>query len=371
MPRPLILATADWHVRKNDQVWVRRPEIVGDVSFGIQQVLNIAKANDIKHLVMAGDNLEERLQQSDAMELMRKTIDELDIMRCKLYFIDGQHDRSSPPWLEAIHRWPEHLIEPVDIEGVTIFGLDYCDPSSVAATLAAAPPCDILFTHQVWKDFMGEERGDAKFEWIPSHVKMIVTGDYHQHLMRTIGGRTVVSPGPLCAQDLSEINPKGVVIINDDLSIESVPLRTRQIHSEWIRTVEDLEKFVAGWKDNPFRPSQNNVPANIARNILRVHYLVDIPDARKRIENVVNSDVHLFLDPVKSVSAQLTITEQEHADVVMSGGLEGCINHFYADDPIVRAAAIRLYRAKPGDLATEIGEVFKELVATAPTGAQT
>ena len=97
-----------------------------------------------------------------------------------------------------------------------------------------------------------------------------------------------------------------------------------------------------------------------------------MPDARARIKATINSDVHLFIDPMRAEQVQLTADAQERVNTVLAGGLEGVVTRYYGEKAGVRDAALRLLRAKPSELSLQIGAIFKEQAAgTASTGALT
>ena len=101
-----------------------------------------------------------------------------------------------------------------------LYGLDYCNPGEVSAKIGAIPSqAHVLLTHQVWREFLGAERGDVWLNEIPRSVQLVCTGDFHAHRdLEEDAMPSVISPGPLCMQNIGERAPKGVYILFDDLT---------------------------------------------------------------------------------------------------------------------------------------------------------
>jgi len=357
--KPLMLVTADWHIRRHDRVWVRRDDLFGDTAFGVFQVCGIAKKYEIPTVLLLGDLFEQKLQQSDALQLMRSALDKFQEQGTEVLYVQGQHEKSSPPILQAIHAWPKHIHKQVvTIGGHSMYGLDYMPATNVEEELREMPQVDILATHQVWRDFMGADIGDA---WIGDcNARMVLTGDYHKTEHKLFSDRETISPGPLCMQSISEPAEKYVFIIYEDLSAKKVKLITRSKFDVCLRTEEQLEDFIETWNKNPSRIPQSGVPNEIMRNLLRVEYSYGIPNARARIIARVGNSVHLFLKPIPADIEEIDVDVNSRVDAVIGGGLEGCIREFYSKNEQAMLSAIRLLQAEKSK--DELLQIYKELV---------
>jgi hypothetical protein len=365
MPKePLALVSSDWHIRRADRIWYRRDEIYGDTGYSIDQICKLADDYDVPCVIIAGDIFDLKLQQSDALRTMRLALDHFQENNREVLYVQGQHEISTPPLLNAIHPWPEHIHKrTVTWAGYNLYGLDYCTPGAVEAELVTVPEgTDILVTHQVFKDFLGDKHGNAWLEWGFTNARMIITGDYHLTVVQTRDDAvSTLSPGSIVMQDISETPNKFVFILYDDLTVDTVPLRTRRYYEARIETEDALTEFIDAWQHHPARVPQAGVPSNIATNLLRVRYRSDLPQAKRRLEAAIGTSAHLFTDAVRpAIPEQITLEQERRVSAVLSGGLEGCIAEFYSEHPPVRDAAVRL--ARTTDIQKELLAIYKELV---------
>ena len=375
MASPIAAFTADWHIRKNDRIWSGRRDIVGDVSCGVQQVVDIARDRRIQNVFIAGDILDESIQRSDAAMTLRGAMDQFQAMQCNVFFVQGQHERAEPTWLEALHGHPKHLHRRVQqiMDNIYVVGLDYQPPGTIAEATQELTryPDDhmILLTHQVWKEWMGDGRGEHWMNDIAQPFDTIVTGDLHSYKQADVvvaGGHVAAafSPGPLCAQEISEPCVTGILLLNDDMTWETVRLRTRQRFEVELPTEAAVNEFIEKWSTSYVRAPQNNVDPRIAKNIVRVRYNTAVPEARQRILATVANDVHVFFDPVTPEEIDIPLDRQQREAAVAAGGLIGCIQHAYASEPSLVVDATRLLNAAEGsDLQPTIETIFRERIA--------
>jgi hypothetical protein len=340
--QPMVILTSDWHVRKNDQVWTRRPHIFGDAGYGILQVRQYAADMDIGGILLLGDNFDQSVQPSDSLLTMREAMDEFQAIGCQVYYIQGQHELADPPLLSAIHRWPRHFNgEMTTLRcGIEIFGLDYQHPLKVE-----------------------DEYGDAWAHWVPD-VNLIATGDWHKttKLPPTSAKRrpAIACPGPLCLQKIDEDQHKHIQVLYSDLSVENVPLRARNVHLVEVRSENEFERLMDEWETNPARIPQDGVPDYIATNLVRIRYPDSIAGAKKQLEELTAHQVHLFLDPVRPIAEPQTADARRRVQAVMTDGLEGCLDEFYRDPPQTHEDARRLWRSDNID--DEVNAIFNEAI---------
>jgi hypothetical protein len=164
-------------------------------------------------------------------------------------------------------------------------------------------------------------RHEGRLEDIPMKDGVIVTGDFHQHVQLKVNGNLVLSPGSTCMQSIDEPVEKAVFILMSDRSAISVPLKTRQVFFHELTSQQHLEDFLATTGLGMLE-QQENVPDEIAKNIIHVRYNPDIPDAYARISEAINGRAHLFLRPISRELEHKTV-EMGKTEEMIELGLEG------------------------------------------------
>jgi hypothetical protein len=207
---------------------------------------------------------------------------------------------------------------------------------------------------------MGDDRGLVSLNRVPDHVKLTVSGDFHKALYKPYGADAhFMSPGPLCMQDIAEHGPKSVFALCENLSVELWPLKHRNYYA-FDATGGRLDELLDTWANCAARMPQAFVPPHIARNIVRVHYDITDPTAKEKIERKLKPDVHLFLAPIKPEMHSVRAEQEQRRAAVLSGGLRGCIDRFYAEPKDVHDTAVRLEASR--NLDEELTTIFRELV---------
>lgn len=126
MKELIAILTSDWHLRRYDRIWADRPEIRGDLAFGLEQLLGLCRQAKPKLLCLAGDITHEPQQNSYTIAVLREFLDRVFETGTEVGFVEGQHDKSDPPLLSAIHDRPIWLHNHQrDVAGICFGGLDY------------------------------------------------------------------------------------------------------------------------------------------------------------------------------------------------------------------------------------------------------
>lgn len=364
MATPLAIFTADWHVRKYDRVWGQHPGLYGDTTYGIEQILHHAMQLRVPYLLLGGDNFEEKTQRSDAATRMRQCMDTLRAADIGVWYIQGQHELTDPPFVNGVHSWPQHLHgRTVTLDDVQIYGLDYQRPNNVEAALGQIPRgTQLLLTHQVWRNVMGEDRGEAWAHWINRPVT-ILSGDYHRRMEADWVGRDnvplrFISPGPVCMQKSNEPEDHWAVLLNTDLSYQWLPLRSRPTRELRISTADDLAYVLDTQRDAILTPDPD-LPPHIQRPLVRVYYSTGIEQCRARIAHAFGADAFLFWFPQASIAEPQNAEAAERISTVLAAGLPGTIRRLYNDDPQAATHAVRLLDA--ADYKHEMQQLLQEL----------
>lgn len=368
------LGIGDIHFRSGDATWADRPEVRGDVTFAAEEILRVAVERQVKGIYLLGDVFNVRPQRSDVIDTVRAWLDRLCAL-CPVYYVQGQHELAEPPLLTAIH--PETLhIDGVHVDGpdgLVGFGLDYRHDEHVEQALREVVPGDVdfLLTHQVWRDFMGEDRGSAWAAW--SRCPTIVTGDYHRATsvpIETAGGAGVLySPGPPCLHRFGEPTEHSVTLLGRDAQggiFERVPIRSRRVLCFTVDAVEDLfakkadvDAGLAGCELTP----HPGVPPELEQAVVRIEIgprlaPAEVRTVRREAQKLFHGH-HLFFVPGKP--PRRFDAEPGSAMVVEPDLTQEEAVRLAAADERVAADAVRILRAE--DPAAEARAILDEALS--------
>lgn len=206
--KPLFVFCADLHLE--DGAWSTRPAIYGDAYYSFQQIIDYCIEHRLP-LIMGGDILEKKQNLARPIAKLCAGLTRMQDEELEVFYIQGNHeyDRNAP-WL-SVHPWPIHIHDVLyNIRGAQVYGLDWLPRGDIQTALAAVPEnTDILITHQVWKDFMGEiGRTECELTDV-HHVQTVLAGDFHITKVAestNAQGKAIkmLSPGSTAMQDMGE-----------------------------------------------------------------------------------------------------------------------------------------------------------------------
>lgn len=308
--QPLFVFCADLHLE--DGAWTTRPGIYGDAYCSFNQIIDYCIEHKLP-LILGGDVLERKQNLARPVAKLCAGMERMQREHLRVYYIQGNHeyDRNAP-WL-SVHPWPIHLHDTgVDFEDVSVWGLDWLPRGEIQTAFQEVPEySQVLITHQVWTDLMGDiGRTECALSDV-HHVQTVLAGDYH--VTKTVEGLNaagkpirLLSPGSTCMQDISESPEKFFfVIAKTDTGLEFVPqkLRTRPFRKYVIETQEQLDEFCAGqFLRDLAEIEDNTLPEEIRKPLVRVRFNKDLPDAFLRITTAGANSVHMFCDVLTSRS---------------------------------------------------------------------
>jgi hypothetical protein len=305
---PLFVFCADLHLE--DGAWTTRPGIYGDAYYSFQQIIDYC----IKHrlpLILGGDVLEKKQNLARPVAKLCEGLSRMQAADLDVYYIQGNHeyDRNAP-WL-SVHPWPKHLHNKKHFyfKGVKVWGLDWLPRGEIQAAFKEVPPdTDILITHQVWKDLMGDVgRTECSLTDV-HHVRTVLAGDYHvTTVVESVNAQeqpiTLLSPGSTAMQDISEDPQKSFFVIcdNGDGSYVFSPQRllTRRFLGYKVQTQDVLDDLCAGRLAADITAAVSAMaaaPAEIHKPLVRIKFNKDLPDAYVRLAAAVGETAHLFCD---------------------------------------------------------------------------
>jgi hypothetical protein len=350
MRKPIALHTADWHLEKH--AWTRYPELCGDSYYALEQAITLATTFQVP-MVAAGDLFNKTLPDSKSVYVAMQQMDRMQDSNLPVYYVQGQHEMNrEQPWL-GLHTWPIHihLNDSYKLGSYKMVGLDYTRRDLLNQTLnrICKPDIQILVCHQVWQEFMGHRNSDAPLSSIPN-VSLVLTGDFHKHTHLRIKNAQnqdmlVLSTGSMCLQTVDEPPMKAVYLLYDDLSFESIPLKSRLIHSVTINSQADLDSLLSSIGYGMLDP-QADVPENMSKPIIDVKFNPEVKSVYSDITSYVQDKAHLFLRPVNSNSnsteTQTEVSELEESQKIIDAGLNGNLIKHCAEDSYTYTTTRRL-----------------------------
>ena len=305
---PLFVFCADLHLE--DGAWSSRPGIYGDSYYSFEQIVDYC-IEDRLPLILGGDVLEKKSNSARPIAKLFEGLSRMRDANVPVYYIQGNHeyDRNAP-WLSA-HDWPIHMHEAsFYINSVKVAGFDWLPRGDIQEAFTRVPQnTDILITHQVWKDFMGNlGRTDCELTDI-HHVQTILNGDFHVTKTVTSAnaqGKTVtmLSPGSTCMQDMSESPEKFFFVIGripttGEIVFTPIQLRTRKFLNYVVKDQDTLDALCAGQLVKDINAQlDDTLPANINKPLVRIKFDKQLPDAYLRLITAVGDFAHIACEAI-------------------------------------------------------------------------
>ena len=198
-------------------------------------MVDYAIKHEIPAIICAGDLFDKSRPKSDAAVFLAEQLRRLEDRKIQFLYVDGNHDKMEPSWAE-LGGWAESLhCSLKNVGGVKFTGLHHRDSDQWSKAVADHPyldDADVFVGHQAFIELMkNENRSEASIADV-RHVNTAIIGDYHKHLDFDVVNASgvemlVLSPGSTCQQAIDEDAKKSFFLLYEDLSIASVPLKTR------------------------------------------------------------------------------------------------------------------------------------------------
>lgn len=356
---PLLL-TADWHLDR--AAWGRHPDATGDSLYALRQIVDHAARLDCA-VVAAGDVFDTAEPDSATVHAV---VGELDRLGLPVYFVQGQHERASPPWL-ALSSHAVHLhARRVRLDGLTLAGWDYCPDLSEAKSFLLNDPVDLFITHQVFAEVMlSGVRSTGRLADIPPTVVRVVSGDYHQHRVTThpryqAPDVELISPGSTHFRSVNEPPVKAVYHLDSQGRLHSLPLDTRPVRQFKVKTDDELAAVIAASDGDLFGPCPSSRPPDLNRPVVHVRVGRRVIDARDRLRDRFPT-AHLHVTPLADSDESATADETGAPRRVGSAlGLQQCLAELPMSAPVAADARSILASDRPGDVVADIYNRFVE-----------
>lgn len=244
-PDPAFIVSGDIHL--DEFIWRRLKFITGDSSFGFIQTVNRAIKNATP-LVLNGDIFDTTTPSPEMVKVFRSMMDKCQAAGVSVYALQGNHDKTVPPWFSSVHDWPVYVGhgEPFAIGALHCVGLDYAihdDARLAVDSLASKGHIDVLFIHQAVKQALGFDGAwNCDLEWVPDNVRLIVMSDIHKPQIFDVGGRKAAYTGASSPRDIDQVGISTALEVYPDLSFKHIPLDGRRISRRIVSTPAELDE---------------------------------------------------------------------------------------------------------------------------------
>lgn len=245
--KPIAIVISDLHIRDGLRTLPNRKEPSGDIAISLQQVKSYCESllgrTDLHlPLIVAGDTFDTKVCSSSAI---RFATDFFSGWKENVLFVQGQHDESSPPWLQVVRPDAVHLHDrPFSVGGITLVGCDFqYNLEDISALLDRYRDLEpfIFVTHFPF-DFVEDSYSifDSR-----SNLRLVISGDNHVPYSKILStGVRFYSPGALCPNRISDTNHFSFLVLYTDsqrnVDVEVVPLITRPVLNVSLSTEEDI-----------------------------------------------------------------------------------------------------------------------------------
>jgi DNA repair exonuclease SbcCD nuclease subunit len=228
----MIVFTADLHL--SPTIWADLPDVRGDSYRAFRQICDYCVQHGAEALVLGGDVFNRSTPDSMSVAFFRSCIFNVRESGTRILGIQGQHDRSDPPWFSVVDgvKWLHDVTSTIPIDGKScrISGLDNADAASVQKYLQelAVDPPDIVVMHQALRQvFPIEDAWDLDEEWIPKGP-LVLLGDLHFEAQTE---RCYYS-GSTHIRSVSENPQKSFITVHHENGVFDVkrhPLKSREV----------------------------------------------------------------------------------------------------------------------------------------------
>lgn len=262
----MLIFSGDWHIRHDNKIWASRPNITGDLEAAIDQICEIIKTKCPSAFFLAGDTFDRPFITSYSIALFQKFVLCCKNVGTRIYFVLGQHDRGRPPLPATINSYCQYINgKCINIRDLKIYGMDILRYAGNKNSISL--DCDILVTHQVWKEFIPFNSTLSIAD--VQGAGCVISGDWHDLVILDTEPK-LISPGSIVPQALSEVAPKGLIVIDEDsLEISRIRIKSRKIVHIIIKSIDEIEDanktIESAINESSMYPEPINVPIIVVK----------------------------------------------------------------------------------------------------------
>jgi DNA repair exonuclease SbcCD nuclease subunit len=309
----VIVFAADLHL--SPTIWVDLPKLRGDSYDAFRQIVDYCLVNKVDALLLGGDIFHRSTPDSESVLVFKHEVTKLREADIPVLAIQGQHDRSEPPWFKVVSDvcWMNEGYLPLPIDGTTytLRAFDNLDAETLSERLENLEQCDILMMHQAMQEVLSIDGAwNLREDWIPDFVQLVLLGDIH---VEAKVGRCYYS-GATHLRAMNENPQKSFIVVSSDggeLKVERKPITPREITT---MTVGDEEGLIAALGLIEALPADALVLARVAP---------DVPNSYKKLSDACRErNIHLR---IRDLPIAVTEDQDERGTTAMATSLDGAV----------------------------------------------
>lgn len=334
--KPVAVLSSDWHLLPG--AWKKYPRVTKDSYCSLRQIVDLAIELNVP-LVGAGDLFDVKLPPSESVVFCGQQMERLKQAGLTAYYVQGQHEESSPTWMSLfsntihIDSFLSGKCKVFELfGGMTVCGMDIERSAEVMADKteamkrAGSGQLDLFITHQVWGDFIKKGNADHFKLRSVDFFRMVYSGDCHEYIVDThLDNCVALSTGSTCMQAVNEDPVKKILVLYDDMTVQSYQLATRPFQLLTVKTKEHLEQIlesskekVLGFEDFDSLPEEIRTPLVVVRCNNKLEF------GFSRLTDKF-ADWHSEVIPVNFDSAEIANAYSANNDVVDTVDVGDCI----------------------------------------------
>jgi DNA repair exonuclease SbcCD nuclease subunit len=306
---------SDCHIRAH--AWTSKSFLKGDAYVSFSQIVSYCAVNNLP-LLLLGDILDTTRPAAEDVLFLHKQLSILQRMNVPVYWVCGNHDNA--PWAEIL---PVTRIDNqvVDINGITVWGLDYRPTDELRKVLRAGPPSParILGCHQLIDVAVGNGMmANMNMSDVPDPIEIVLAGDYHARGEWVCGSKRLWYNGSTHMCSISENPHKSFTIVGLDesskkIEIDLYPLQTRKVLRALVSTDDELAEAIQDAQKvlDEVKPYLDNLPEEIRRPIFHLKHPINanINQLRVNVNLALGARCYCWIQPVPDKNV---VTEQPY-----------------------------------------------------------
>jgi DNA repair exonuclease SbcCD nuclease subunit len=366
---PFFLATADWHFGKRQYGLLHRER---DRYKAAWQIVRYAVEQGAAFILNGGDLLDVTRPGSAAVVELSKIHTFLQEAGIPMYLVQGNHDRTDPPWFDLFkHEGPGGIKlvgdRVLDIQFgekiLKLAGFDETPRERLKEQLHKLEPVDILLLHAQTQEFFrfaGERSTSLKEDLPENRFRLVVVGDIHVSKSINVGTTVCLSPGSIEIGDRLEAREKyfwKYELGQNGFVEHKLPLQVRACIDLRILEEDSMEEALREMEE-----------ADNAGAVVHLYYNPSVEGVVERVlAKRKNPRTYVAPEAMHETATGEPVDVEDAASVEELLPLESFVDGFTEDPVVAQAARVLLGREKANlddVLQTLIDQTFEEAGAT-------